>query len=255
VITTKRLFQIDSTEKPTSPYFQQNLDRVTKAHDFTTSSTHYLSDTMVERSREQLLVNLRIQGIYNLRVLEAIRAIPRERFIDEALASHAYANHPLPIGHGQTISQPFIVARMTEVLLNHARMDTVLEIGSGCGYQTAVLARLVNKVYSVERIKRLYKSAGYNLHSLGLHNVRLKHGDGYEGWSEHAPYQGIMVTAAPETIPTDLLHQLAIGGCMIIPVGPHRGQQSLLKIIRTRTHYEQHTLEAVNFVPLKQGIS
>lgn len=253
MITTKRLFQISSIEKSISPYFQQGFDRVTKIPDFTT--THSLSDTVIERAREQLLVNLRIQGISNLKVLEAMRAIPREHFIDEALASHAYANHPLPIGYGQTISQPFIVARMTEALISHAQMDTVLEIGSGCGYQTAILARLVNKVYSVERIKRLYKSASYNLQSLGIQNIQLKYGDGYEGWFEHAPYQGIMVTAAPETIPTDLLHQLAIGGCMIIPVGVHRAQQTLLKIIRTRTHYEQHTLEAVSFVPLKQGIS
>lgn len=253
MITTKKLFQIDSSTKPTSPSFQQGFDRATKTPDFATMCS--LSDTAIERSREQLLVNLRMQGISNLRVLEALRAVPRERFIDEALASHAYANHPLPIGFGQTISQPFIVARMTEALINHTQMDTVLEIGSGCGYQTAILARLVNKVYSVERIKRLYKSASYNLQSLGIQNIQMKYGDGYEGWFEHAPYQGIMVTAAPETLPTNLLHQLAIGGCMIIPVGAPRTSQTLLKIVRTRTHYEQHTLEAVSFVPLKQGIS
>lgn len=217
--------------------------------------TNFNASSIPSRSQEQLLASLREQGIRNLEVLNAIRETPRHLFVDEALSSHAYANHPLPIGYGQTISQPFVVARMTEALLNHAPLDIVLEIGSGCGYQTAILARLANKVYSVERIKRFYKSASTRLKSLALANVEFKYGDGYQGWTEHAPYQSIMVTAAPETIPSALLQQLAIGGCMIIPVGPRRGTQVLLKLIRTRTHFEQYTLEDVNFVPLQQGLS
>jgi len=209
---------------------------------------------ILEFSRERLIERLIEQGIYNRSVLEAIRATPRHLFIDEALESHAYANHPLPIGYGQTISQPYIVAFMTEALLSQGSLDRVLEIGSGCGYQTAVLAQLVNKVYTMERIENLLTKAIKHLKYLGLNNVKFKHGDGYQGWIEPAPYQGIIVTAAPPTIPNALLEQLTVGGCMIIPVGPQRGHQVLYKIVRTRTHYEQHVLEDVSFVPMRNGI-
>ncbi len=204
--------------------------------------------------RERLIQQLRTQGISNPDVLEVMRTTPRHLFVDEALSSHAYANHALPIGYGQTISQPYIVARMTEALLSQGYLEKVLEVGTGCGYQTAVLAQLLDKVYSVERIKNLSEKASKRLKLFGLDNVQLCHSDGHWGWAEHAPYQGIIVTASPKNVPEALLDQLALGGCLIIPVGP-RGGQVLLKIIRTRTHYEQYTLEHVSFVPLREGLS
>jgi protein-L-isoaspartate(D-aspartate) O-methyltransferase len=207
------------------------------------------SSMILEFSRERLINRLVEQGIHNRTVLEAIRATPRHLFIDEALESHAYANHPLPIGYGQTISQPYIVAFMTEALLSQGPLDRVLEIGTGSGYQTAILAQLVNKVYTIERIEHLLQKAEKRLENLGLNNVEFKYGDGYQGWGKYAPYQGIIVTAAPPTVPDILLEQLAIGGCMIIPVGPQRSHQVLYKIIRGR-NYEQYALEEVSFVPL-----
>jgi len=204
--------------------------------------------------RDRLIQELIAQGIKNPKVLEVIRTIPRHIFIDEALSSHAYANRPLPIGYGQTISQPYIVARMTEALLSQGHVDSVLEIGTGCGYQTAVLAKLVGKVYSVERIKSLADKARKNLTSLELDNVQLYYSDGHLGQTGNAPYQGIIVTAAPATVPDALLDQLAVGGCLIIPVGTI-GRQVLLKIIRTRTSYEQQTLNYVSFVPLREGLN
>jgi len=209
---------------------------------------------ILEFSRKRLIERLIEQGISNHTVLEAIRAVPRHLFIDEALESHAYANHPLPIGYGQTISQPYIVAFMTEALLSHGPLDRVLEIGSGCGYQTAILAHLVNKVYTIERIQNLLTKAMNHLASLGLNNVKFKHGDGYQGWMEYAPYQGIIVTAAPPTVPDTLLEQLAVGGCMVIPVGLQQSHQVLYKIVRTRTRYEQQVLEEVSFVPMRMGV-
>ncbi len=206
--------------------------------------------------RERLIQQLGNQGIHNQKILEVMRATPRHLFIDEALSSHAYTNHALPIGYGQTISQPYIVARMTEALLNEDNLDKVLEIGTGCGYQTAVLAQLVSQVYSVERIKNLLIKARNRLTFLGLDNIHFSHSDGYCGWAEHAPYQGIIVTAAPTSVPEVLLEQLAVGGCLVIPVGPQQGAQVLLKIIRTRRNrYEQYTLSEVSFVPLCQGVS
>ena len=209
------------------------------------SSKHY---------QERLIRQLRAQGIQNPEILEVMRTIPRHLFIDEALSNHAYTNHALPIGYGQTISQPYIVARMTEALLSQGHLDNVLEVGTGCGYQTAVLAQLVNRVYSVERIKRLCDKTRKRLKLLGMSNVQCHYSDGHWGWIEHAPYSGIIVTAAPINVPAALLDQLALGGCLIIPVGVN-GHQRLLKIIRTRTHYEQHTLDDVNFVPLREGLS
>ncbi len=213
------------------------------------------SNKILRIQRERLIQKLHHQGIKNSKVLEAMRTIPRHFFIDEALSDHAYANHALPIGYGQTISQPYIVARMTEALLSKEPLDTVLEVGTGCGYQTAILAQLVGKVYSVERMKRLSEKAHKRLNLLGINNVQLHHSDGRWGRTENAPYQGIIVTAAPPKIPNALLEQLALGGCLIIPVGDSN-RQKLLKIIRNRLHhYEQHLLEEVKFVPLREGLS
>lgn len=206
------------------------------------------------RVHKRLIQQLQQQGIKNTAVLEVMQSIPRHIFIDEALADHAYANHPMPIGYGQTISQPYIVARMTEELLSEGHIDNVLEVGSGCGYQTAILASLVRKVYSIERIKELVAKARKNIISLDLHNIQFHHSDGYWGWPEHAPYPAILVTAAPIVVPEALLEQLAIGGCLIIPVGP-KGNQVLLKIVRTRKGYERFTLDHVSFVPLCEGIA
>ncbi len=214
---------------------------------------NYPDTTILKYRRERLIEELRRQGISNPKVLEVMRNTPRHIFIDEALVSHAYSNNALPIGYGQTISQPYIVARMTEALLTEGTPDKVLEVGTGCGYQTAVLAQLINNVYSVERIKKLADKACNTLNKLELYNVLLHHSDGHWGWPKKAPYQGIMVTAAPTTVPKQLLEQLAIGGRLIIPVGP-RGQQELLKIIRTRRHYEQYILDNVTFVPMLEGL-
>jgi protein-L-isoaspartate(D-aspartate) O-methyltransferase len=208
---------------------------------------------LLKYHRERLIEELHRQGISNPDVLEVMRNTPRHIFIDEALVSHAYSNNALPIGYGQTISQPYIVARMTEALLEEGTPDKVLEVGTGCGYQTAVLAPLVNKVYSVERIKKLVDKACNNLNKSELQNILFPHSDGHWGWSEMAPYQGIIVTAAPTTVPEQLLEQLTIGGCLIIPVGP-RSQQVLLKIIRTHHNYEQYILDNVSFVPMLQEL-
>jgi protein-L-isoaspartate(D-aspartate) O-methyltransferase len=191
-------------------------------------------------------------GIRNEDVLEQIRNVPRHLFVDEALASRAYEDTALPIGLGQTISQPWVVARMTEALLDGFTGEKVLEIGTGCGYQTAVLAPLVKKVYSVERIRELQLKTRQRLLDLGLHNVQLKPGDGWEGWPKYAPNDGIIVTAAATELPEKLLQQLAPGGRMIIPVGP-MGCQDLLQVTRMNDHFEEVSLGAVSFVPLIQG--
>lgn len=204
------------------------------------------------RTRDRLVERLRRQGIADEAVLERIRNVPRHLFVDEALASRAYEDTALPIGHGQTISQPFIVARMTEALLAEGRLDKVLEIGTGCGYQTAVLAPLVGEVCSVERVGALLRRARRLLRELDIYNVRLKHGDGWAGWSAKAPFDGVIVTAAPADVPRALLEQLADGGRLIIPAGPS-GQQNLLAITRNGKSFEREDLGAVSFVPLVQG--
>lgn len=204
------------------------------------------------RTRERLIDRLREQGIADARVLDTIRSTPRHMFVDEALASRAYEDTALPIGHGQTISQPLVVARMTEALLAEGTPDKVLEVGTGCGYQTAVLARLVPQVYSVERINALLAKARQRLRELRLSNVRLKHSDGSWGWPEHGPYDGILVTAAPEVVPESLLEQLADGGRMIIPVG-RAGYQELTLLRRRHGSIEREVLGRVSFVPLLGG--
>lgn len=205
------------------------------------------------RTRERLVQRLKDNGIRDQRVLDRIRETPRHLFIDEALASRAYEDTALPIGHGQTISQPWVVARMTEALLAGGSLERVLEVGTGCGYQTAVLAPLVGNVYTVERINALLIRARQRFRELGLRNVRAKHSDGSWGWPEHGPYNGILVTAAPEEIPAGLIEQLADGGRMIIPVGPS-GQQELTLIERKGMTCERSVIDTVSFVPLLGGV-
>ena len=187
-----------------------------------------------QRTRDRLARKLREDGIEDATILATIKEVPRHIFVDEALASRAYENTALPIGHGQTISQPYVVALMTQALvLGRSKLERVLEIGTGCGYQTAVLARLVQRVYSVERIPALHRKAQERIHLLGLHNVRLKLGDGSLGWKANAPYDGILVTAAPLGVPQELLGQLAPAGRLVIPVGGDDVQR-LLSIRRSR---------------------
>ena len=204
------------------------------------------------RTRDRLVQRLIDNGIRNEDVLNQIRNVPRHLFVDEALASRAYEDTALPIGLGQTISQPWVVARMTEALLDGFEGETVLEIGTGCGYQTAVLAPLVKKIYSVERIRELQLKTRQLLLDLDIYNVQLKPGDGWEGWPKYAPYDGIIVTAAATELPEKLLQQLAPGGRMIIPVGPS-GCQDLLQVTRKDDQFEEVSLGAVSFVPLIPG--
>lgn len=205
------------------------------------------------RTRERLVDRLRAKGITNERVLKAIGDTPRHLFVDEALASRAYEDAALPIGYQQTISQPFVVARMTEALLTAVDKHTrVLEIGTGCGYQTMVLARLVNLVYSVERIGPLQIQARDRLYDLKVRNVYLRHGDGFAGWPENGPYTGILLTAAPTTVPEDLYEQLAVGGAMVLPEGGRRSQR-LITIRRTAEGFERYEGALVNFVPMLSG--
>jgi protein-L-isoaspartate(D-aspartate) O-methyltransferase len=206
------------------------------------------------RTRERLVQRLQEQAITNLEVLDRIRSVPRHLFVDEALASRAYEDTALPIGFHQTISQPYIVARMTEAALAGVqRPKRVLEIGTGSGYQTAVLAPLVGKVYSIERIKGLQQRAKKLLKELQIDNVLLKHGDGMLGWKSQAPFDAILVAAAPLAVPEALLKQLSKnGGRLIVPVGAE-GQQQLLCISRFGKEYSRKSLAAVSFVPLLGG--
>lgn len=204
------------------------------------------------RTRERLINRLREQGIENQSVLDVMRATPRHLFLDEALSHRAYEDSSLPIGHQQTLSQPYIVARMTELLLEAGSVDRVLEVGTGSGYQTAVLAQLTGRVYSVERIRSLQEQARERLRMLGFNNVHLKHADGGMGWPEKGPFQAIISTAAPEQIPAELLDQLAPGGRLVIPVGV--GQQNLEVVVRTDQDFESTIIEPVKFVPLLSGV-
>jgi len=211
-----------------------------------------------QRTRERLVGRLIEQGIKDWAVLDVMRSTPRHIFLEEALAHRAYEDVALPIGYNQTISQPYIVARMTEaVLSNHpalvdGKLGTVLEVGTGCGYQTSIIAPLARKVYSVERIKPLQEKARVNLRLLGLHNVQFKHDDGSLGWKEKGPFDAIIATAAPQQVPQELLNQLADGGRLIIPVGGEDVQELRL-ITRTGDEYHTRIVEAVRFVPLFMG--
>ncbi len=205
------------------------------------------------RTRDRLVQRLRDQGITNMAVLDRIRNLPRHIFVDEALASRAYEDTALPIGFGQTISQPYIVARMSEALLDGPPLKHVLEVGTGCGYQTAVLAPLVERIYTIERIEGLQKRARARLKELGVGNVRFKVGDGSMGWRSQAPFDGILVAAAPLIVPEELIEQLAVGGRLVVPAGPE-GKQQLLRIVRLEKGIEQQVLGAVSFVPLVGGV-
>jgi protein-L-isoaspartate(D-aspartate) O-methyltransferase len=206
------------------------------------------------RTRERMLVRLREQGIQDEVVLAAISAIPRHIFVDEALSIRAYEDVSLPIGFGQTISQPYIVARMSEILRSGKPLLKVLEIGTGCGYQTAVLSRLAKEVYSVERIRPLVMKARNHLRELKCINVKLDHADGNMGLAQLAPFDAILVTAAASHIPQDLLDQLAVGGRLVIPVGTE--EQILYLVERvSESNYRQTKLEPVKFVPLLGGVS
>ena len=205
------------------------------------------------RTRQRMIKRLAEQGIKHKRLLEIMRDTPRHIFMDEALSSRAYEDTSLPIGYNQTISQPYIVAKMTEVLLGTVgHLKKVLEIGTGCGYQTAVLAQLVDHVYSVERLLPLQRKAKYHIGELRLKNISYLYGDGNLGWPDYAPYDGILVSAAPVEIPVQLLEQLAIGGVMVIPTGSI-GVQVLQRITRTPSGYEIEDLEPVSFVPFLSG--
>jgi protein-L-isoaspartate(D-aspartate) O-methyltransferase len=205
------------------------------------------------RTRERMITRLREQGIKDEIVLSAIAEIPRHIFVDEALSIRAYEDVSLPIGFGQTISQPYIVARMTEILRNGKPLSKVLEIGTGCGYQTAVLSKVCGEVISLERIRPLVLKARGHLRTLKCTNVKLDHADGSLGISSHGPFDGIMVTAAASHVPQALIDQLAIGGRMMIPVGVE--EQVLTLIERTEKDIKQTKLEAVKFVPLLGGVS
>lgn len=205
---------------------------------------------MVNKRVQTLLTQLREQGIKDEHVLEAIAQVPREMFIDEAFEHKAWENVSLPIGQGQTISQPYMVARMTE-LLTLTPTSRVLEIGTGSGYQTAILAHLVHHVCSVERIKGLQWQARRRLKQLDLHNVSTRHGDGWQGWKVKAPFDAIIVTAAPPEIPTELMSQLADGGILVLPVGDEH--QFLKRVRRRGDDFIIDTVESVRFVPLVRG--
>lgn len=205
-----------------------------------------------QRTRERLIERLYEEGLSNPHVLEVIRRTPRHLFVDEALAHRAYEDTALPIGHNQTISQPYMVGRMTELLLAAGPLDKVLEIGTGSGYQTAVLAQLVERVFSVERIQALQDRAKERLVELNIRNVVFRWGDGWEGWPALAPYNAIIVTAAAAEVPQALLEQLAPGGRLVIPVGAGDVQELLL-ITREEQGYTRHVLDAVRFVPLLNG--
>ena len=217
------------------------------------SSRHSGIGMTSARTRERLVQRLAEQGIRDLRVLDRMRHVPRHLFVDEALASRAYEDTALPIGFGQTISQPYAVARMTEALAAGGPLQRVLEIGTGCGYQTAVLAAFAAEVYTVERIEPLVGRARRNLRELKIRNVRFRHGDGNAGWPARAPFDGILLAAASPVVPPALLEQLGVGGRLIAPVGPE-GRQELMRYTRTETRIERGSLGPASFVPLLSGL-
>ncbi|MCL4144153.1 UNVERIFIED_CONTAM: hypothetical protein GTU68_007919 [Idotea baltica] len=206
-----------------------------------------------DRTRRRLIEQLREMGVSNEAVLQIMQDLPRHIFVDEALASRAYENTALPIGHGQTISQPYIVGLMTQTLFNQPRAK-ILEIGTGCGYQTALLAGMCDKVVSVERIVKLHRQARDRLYDLGVRNVIFRHGDGFSGFSDNAPYDGILAAAVSQDVPQELIEQLAVGGRVVMPVG--RGEKQVLTVIdKTVNGLQEQKLEAVRFVPRLAGLS
>lgn len=205
------------------------------------------------RTRERLLGRLMEQGIKNMQVLDIIRSTPRHIFLDEALSHRAYEDVALPIGYGQTISQPYVVAKMTEIVSASRRLKSVLEIGTGCGYQTAIISRIAEKVYTIERIKPLLDRAKKNLKLLGIRNVEFKHDDGSLGWGERAPFDAIITTAAPQMVPAGLYQQLSQEeGSLVIPVGVDN-QQDLKHIVKSGQNIRTENLGSVRFVPLLTG--
>jgi protein-L-isoaspartate(D-aspartate) O-methyltransferase len=206
-----------------------------------------------QRTRDRLITRLEEKGIRNDRVLEAMRMTPRHLFVDEALASRAYEDTALPIGHKQTISQPYVVARMTEAIIKDGIPNNVLEVGTGSGYQSAILAALIKDVYTVERVEPLYQQARKRAMALGLRNIRFKLSDGSWGWESYAPYDAIVVTAAPKEIPEALIEQLGENGRLVIPVGKTSEVQDLLLLHKTKDGILKERLDGVIFVPLIQG--
>jgi protein-L-isoaspartate(D-aspartate) O-methyltransferase len=206
-----------------------------------------------QRARDRLVERLKSEGIADRRVLDVIGRLPRHLFVEEALASRAYEDTALPIGQSQTISQPWVVARMTEVLIEQQVPKRVLEIGTGSGYQAAVLAALVGQVYTVERIEELLRGARRRFRKLGIENIRSRHDDGRLGWPEHAPYDAIILTAAGEVVDPSLFEQLATDGVLVAPVGPP-GRQLLLRYRHGEKGWVAESLGGVSFVPLLGGI-
>ena len=205
-------------------------------------------------TRDRLVQTLRKEGIKDERVLKAITLVPRHKFVDEALSSRAYENTALPIGQSQTISQPWIVARMTEAILDGGQPQKVLEVGTGSGYQAAILSHLVPEVFTVERIEELLKLARRRFHGLRMNNIYLRYADGHLGWPSQAPFDGIMVTAVAQSVPLELLEQLKVSGVMVIPVQKN-GQQRLVTVRRTEDGYDETDLGGVVFVPLLSGLA
>lgn len=203
------------------------------------------------RSGAALAQQLRNTGIRNEQVLQAIADVPRHLFVEQILAHKAYENTALPIGQGQTISQPYIVAKMTQLLVEHGVTTNVLEIGTGSGYQAAILGKVFDKVFSVERIRQLQFTAKRKLQQLDIYNVQMKHGDGWQGWQSKAPFDAIIVTAAPESVPEQLKLQLSDGGILVVPVGIDN--QVLVSIVRRGDQFIETQHEAVRFVPLVAG--
>ncbi|MEE9333161.1 MAG: protein-L-isoaspartate(D-aspartate) O-methyltransferase [Granulosicoccaceae bacterium] len=208
-----------------------------------------------QRTRDRMMDRLRDRGITDESVVSTMGRVPRHLFVDEAMATRAYEDDALPIGEGQTISQPYAVARMTEVLLENGPVERVLEVGTGSGYQAAILSQLVDVVFTVERIRSLYDKARSRFRALQYRNVHTRHTDGSWGWASNGPYDAIIVTAAPVTVPEPLLEQLAVGGRMIVPVGKQKAVQTLKVITRTATGYHTVDLSDVNFVPFLSGKS
>lgn len=207
-----------------------------------------------QRTRDRLVKRLRDHGISDERVLDAVAGVPRHLFVDEALGTRAYEDTALPIGRGQTISQPYVVALMTQALLSHGEIKSVLEVGTGSGYQAAILSLVALQVFTVERIDELSRQARRRFRKMGLRNIRAKQGDGYLGWEQNAPYDAIIVTAAAADVPDALFQQLADGGILVAPVGPRGAYQRLVQYVRRGDNFDRQDLGGVAFVPLLPGL-